>query len=142
MYDSYIESEKKMTTAQGSFELASWKEETYEELGAGAKLTRAEVTQTFEGDISGEGSVQWLMAYRPDGTARFLGLQRVAGQVGERKGSFVLETIGEFDGKTATWTAEVVAGTATGELEGLTGHATFGAPHGPKATFELDYRLN
>jgi hypothetical protein len=142
MYDSYIYRGKKMTAAQGSFELASWKEETYEELGSGAKLTRAEVTQTFAGDIAGEGSVHWLMAYRPDGTARFLGLQRVAGHIGERAGTFVLETTGEFDGKTARWTADVVAGTATGELEGLTGHGTFGAPKGPKATFELDYHLN
>jgi DNA-binding NarL/FixJ family response regulator len=34
--------------AHGSFELASWQEDTYDDLGGGAKLTRASVTQTFE----------------------------------------------------------------------------------------------
>jgi hypothetical protein len=128
-----------MTKARGSFELTSWNEETYEELAGGSKLTRAAVTQSFEGDISGDGAVQWLLAYRPDGTARFLGLQRIDGSVGGRRGSFVLETVGDFDGTLATWQASVVSGSATGDLEGLTGHGSFGAPHGPTATFELDY---
>ena len=130
-----------MTEARGTFELASWKEETYEELGDGAKLTRASVTQKFEGDIEGDGAVEWLMAYRPDGTAHFVGLQRVRGSVGGRTGVFVLETSGDFDGQTATWTASVVAGSATEELAGLAGDGTFGAPHGPNALYELSYTL-
>lgn len=130
-----------MTKAKGSFELASWDEKTYEDLGGGAKLTRASVTQTFEGDIEGDGAVQWLMAYRRDGTARFVGLQRVSGSIGKRKGSFVLETTGDFDGKMATWEASVVPGSATGNLEGLAGRGTFGAPHGPKASFEVEYHF-
>jgi hypothetical protein len=129
----------KMTKAHGSFELASWAEDTYEDLGSGAKLTRASVTQTFEGDIEGDGAVEWLMAYRTNGTAHFVGLQRVRGSIGGRRGTFVLEAIGEFDGQMATWEGSVVRGTATGELAGLSGHASFGAPHGPKASFELEY---
>ena len=122
-----------MAKAAGSFELASWDEETYEDLDDGGKLTRASVTQNFSGDIEGDGAVQWLMAYRPDGTAHFVGFQRVRGAIGERKGSFVLETIGDFDGKLATWSATVVPGTASGDLEGLTGTGDFGAPI-PKET--------
>jgi hypothetical protein len=123
---------------KGSFALKSWDEETYEEDPSGAKLTRAAVTQTFDGDITGEGATQWLMAYRSDGTARFVGLQRVSGAVGERNGTFVLETAGDFDGKMARWQASVVPGSGTGELVGLSGQGAFGAPHGPEATFELD----
>src|ERR1700688_4459641 len=130
-----------MAEARGTFELASWKEETYEELDDGAKLTRASVTQKFEGDIEGDGAVEWLMAYRSDGTAHFVGLQRVRGTVAGRAGVFVLETSGDFDGQTATWTASVVAGSATGELVGLVGEGTFGAPHGPNASYELRYTL-
>ena len=50
----------------------------------------------------------------------------------------VLETIGDFDGKVATWTATVVPGSGTGDLEGLTGRGTFEAPMGSKASFQLD----
>jgi len=110
-----------MTIASGTFELASWNEQTYEEFAAGGKLTRAEVSQTFEGGITGDGTVQWLMVYRPDGTARFVGLQRVEGAIGDLHGSFVFETFGDFDGQLATWRAKVVPGTASGDLEGLTG---------------------
>jgi hypothetical protein len=128
-----------MIQAQGSFQLASWQEDTYEDLGGGAKLTRASVTQTFEGDVAGDGSVQWLMAYRTDGTAHFVGLQRVRGSIGDRHGTFVLETSGEFDGQMATWQGSVIRGTATEGLAGLSGRASFGAPHGSKASFELEY---
>lgn len=130
-----------MTIANGTFELASWNEQTYEEFAAGGKLTRAEVSQTFEGDITGDGAVQWLMVYRPDGTARFVGLQRVEGAIGDLHGAFVLETFGDFDGQLAMWRAKVVPGTASGDLEGLTGEGNFGAPHGPKASFEIEYHL-
>jgi hypothetical protein len=130
-----------MTSAKGTFELASWNEETYEERDGGAKLTRASVTQKFTGDVAGDGAVEWLMCYRPDGTAHFVGLQRVEGSVGKKKGSFVLETTGEFDGQMAKWSAAVVQGSGSGELEGLEGRATFGAPHGSEASFELDYEL-
>jgi hypothetical protein len=130
-----------MTKAAGTFELASWDENTYEEMEDGAKLTQASVTQKFDGDIVGDGSVQWLMAYRGDGTARFVGLQRVNASIGDRKGSFILETAGDFDGKMATWDAAVVPGSADGDLEGLSGQGKFGAVHGPNASFELEYDL-
>jgi len=130
-----------MVKAQGSFELTSWEEETYEDMGGGAKLTSASVTQAFEGDIEGKGAVRWLMAYRTDGTAHFVGLQQLSGTIGGRQGTVVLETAGDFDGKMATWEASVIRGSANGDLEGLTGQGSFGAQHGPHATFELEYEL-
>jgi Protein of unknown function (DUF3224) len=130
-----------MTKAKGSFEVTSWHEDTYEELDGGGKLTRASVEQTFTGDISGDGAVQWLMCYRSDGTARFVGLQRVTGSVGDRTGSFMLETAGEFDGNEAKGSWSVVAGTGTAGLESLRGAGMFRAPRGPKASFELDYEF-
>jgi hypothetical protein len=86
-----------MHRATGSFMLTSWNEETDHE-SQGRKKTLASVTQDFSGDITGEGEVRWLMVYRDDGTARFVGTQRVDGTLGGRQGSFVLETTGDFDG--------------------------------------------
>jgi len=129
-----------VTTAKGSFDVTSWDEETYEERGS-AKLTRAQVGQRFEGDVAGDGAAQWLMSYRPDGTARFVGLQRVTGDIVGRKGSFVLETIGDFDGSVAKWDASVVEGSGADGLEGLTGRGSFEAPMGSTASFTLEYEL-
>jgi hypothetical protein len=61
--------------------------------------------------------------------------------IGDRKGSFVLETVGEFDGAEARWSATVIAGSGTGDLEDLSGSGTFRAPHGSTAEFDLDYDL-
>ena len=130
-----------MTTAKGQFELGSWNEDTYQELGNGGKLTRASVTQQFSGDVTGTGAVEWLMCYQPDGTARFVGWQHVDGAVGGAAGSFVLETAGDFDGGKAVGQWTVVPGSGTGGLHGLTGSGRFEAPHGPSAEFRLDYDL-
>jgi Protein of unknown function (DUF3224) len=129
-----------MTTLNGAFQLASWDEKAYEER-EGLRLTRASVSQHFEGDIAGEGTAEWLMAYQPSGTARFVGLQVVDGEVAGRRGTFVLETAGEFDGAVARWEANVVSGSSTGELAELSGGGRFEAPHGSRATYELQLEL-
>ena len=123
----------------GFFEVTSWNEETYEEREGGGKLTRAWGDQTFSGDIDGDGMVQWLMSYRGDGSAHFVGLFRIRGSVGDRTGSFVLEATGEFDGKASEGTWSVVRGSGTGDLGGLRGEGTFRAGGGPKATYVLDH---
>jgi hypothetical protein len=61
-------------TAKASFEIQAWDEDTYQELGGDGKLTRASVKQAFSGDIEGTGSVEWLMCYRDQNQAHFVGL--------------------------------------------------------------------
>lgn len=129
------------TQASGSFKVQSWDEEAYGERAGGGKLTRASVTQAFEGDIEGSGAVEWLMCYRPDETADFVGLQSVEGRIGDRSGSVVLRTSGTFDGKEARGALSVVAGSATGELSGLRGSGEFSAPLGGEASLTLDYEF-
>jgi hypothetical protein len=129
-----------MAKATGSFQLSSWNEETYDDDQAN-KMTLATVEQKSSGDIEGDGSVRWLMAYRADGTARFVGLQKVDGTLAGRRGSFVLETMGDFDGRMARWSVTVIPGSGTDELSGLDGSGSFGAGHGPEATYEIDYEL-
>ena len=130
-----------MATLHGGFKVASWNEDAYDERD-GRRLSRASVTQRFEGDVVGEGAAEWLMAYQADGTARFVGLQVVDGTVGDRRGTFVLETAGEFDGGVARWEASVVPGSSTGELTDLTGAGRFEAPHGSEASCELEVEFS
>jgi hypothetical protein len=97
----------------------------------------------FEGDLEGEGNVEWLMGYGDDGTAAFVGLERVVGKVGDRSGSFVLQHTGTFDGAMARAKLTVVPGSGTGELEGLEGEGTLEAGLGSDGVrnLELDYSL-
>jgi Protein of unknown function (DUF3224) len=130
-----------MASINGSFQVSEWNEDAYEEHD-GRRLTRASVSQRFEGDIAGEGAAEWLMAYQADGRARFVGFQLVNGEVAGRRGTLVLETAGEFDGRLARWDATVVPGSSTGELTGARGTGKFEAPHGSKASYELEVSLS
>jgi hypothetical protein len=130
-----------MTLMKGSFQLSDWNEDAYEERD-GRRLTRTSVSQRFEGDIAGDGAAEWLMAYQMDGSARFVGFQRVDGEVAGRRGTLVLETAGEFDGRVARWDATVVPGSSTGELTDATGTGKFEAPHGSTASYELEVSLS
>jgi uncharacterized protein DUF3224 len=129
------------THAKGTFEISSWDENPYVELAGDAKLTRASVAQAFSGDLEGEGSVEWLMCYREDKTADFVGLQRFVGRLGSRSGSFVMRTQGTFDGEKAAGELSVVPGSGTEELGGITGAGAFLAPHGSTPSVDLDYDL-
>jgi Protein of unknown function (DUF3224) len=123
------------TKAEVTVSIQRWDEQP-----CGGKLTRASVAQALSGDIEGEAAVEWLMCYRPDETAEFVGLQRVTGRLGEREGSFVLvHSGGTFDGTEAAAELAVVAGSATDELEGLRGSGEFTAPRGGTPSLTLDY---
>ena len=129
------------THITGKFTYTSWDENAYEELSSGRRLTRASVAQELSGDIEGEGSAEWLMCYRPDKKATFVGLQRLTGRLGDREGSFVVESHGTYDGELARGRWTIVPGSGTDELRDIQGEGTWQAPHGPEATFELDYDL-
>jgi hypothetical protein len=129
-----------VTHATGAFKIEAWDEATRSENQEGGKLTHASVKQSFSGDIEGEGSVEWLMCYRPDETADFVGLQRIEGRLGDRSGSFVLlQSAGTFDGTEARGRLAVVPGSGTGDLRGLHGEGEFRAPRGAEASMTLDY---
>ena len=131
-----------MQHAQGRFDIASWDEEPYVQIDEARKLTRASVTQRFSGGIHGEGSVEWLMCYRSDGTADWVGHQRIVGRLGDRSGSFVVQSTGTFDGNQAAGDWTVVPGSGTDDLEGLQGTGRMEAPMGSTASYELDYELD
>jgi len=130
-----------MTKANARFAIKNWDEKPYSEGPDLPKLTRASVTKTFTGDIEGESHLEYLMMYRSDGSATFVGLERVVGQIGDKKGSFVLQRTGVFEGGQAKETYTVVGGSATGDLSGLRGEGRSSVGHGMEHPFALDYEL-
>jgi hypothetical protein len=127
-----------MSHAAGTFENQGWDESTLAELEEG-KVTRAHVQQAFAGDVTGAGTVDWDMYYRPDGTATFVGIYRIDATIGDKAGTIVMQTTGGFDGKEAKGDWLVLGG--TGGLRGIEGHGRFAAPLGPSGTYQLDYTV-
>jgi hypothetical protein len=130
-----------MTTANATFQVTGWDEQTYAEHGDSGKLTEAKVTQQIEGDLEGSSDVRWLMAYSGEDRADFVGIHSVSGSLGGKTGSFLLRSAGTFDGKVADAEVTVVEGSGTDQLAGLTGAGRFTAPMGDTATVTLDYSL-
>jgi Protein of unknown function (DUF3224) len=130
-----------MNTANARFAIKSWDEKPYGEGPDLPKLTRATVTKTYTGDIDGEGHVEYLMTYRSDGSATFVGLERVIGRVGGKTGSFVLQRTGVFEGGQAKESYSVIPGSATGELSGLRGEGSSAVGHGMEHPFTLSYEV-
>lgn len=130
-----------MARATGSFTVASWDEDTYQELDGDAKLTKATVTFSLQGDLAGEARWDSVMCYRPDGTAVYTGIQRVTGTLGGAEGSFVVRADGEFAAGEARSSWQVIEGSGTGALAGLTGNGSSVATATPPGTFEFDYAI-
>lgn len=125
--------------ANARFAIKGWDERPYGEGEGLPKMTKAAVTKTFTGDVSGEGHVEYLMMYRADGSATFVGLERIVGKVAGKAGSFVLERTGVFENGTAKESYSVVPGSATGELRGLRGEGASAVGHGSDHPFTLTY---
>ena len=130
-----------MSTANARFAIKTWDETPYSEVPDQPKLTRATVTRTYTGDIEGESQADYLMMYRADGTAAFVGLERVTGRVGGKRGSFVLQRTGVFEDGLAKESYRVIPGSGIGQLKGLTGEGTSSVGHGLEHPFTLSYQL-
>ena len=126
--------------AHGGFEVEDWKEETVS-VPAGPKVTRAKVKQRYTGDIKGTGTIEYVMAYRPDKTADYTGVEVITGTIGARKGSIALLLKGEYDGKEAATKWTIVAGGGKGALKEVTGKGEFSAPMGSKGKYRLTYEV-
>ena len=121
-------------TAQ--FEISSWDEQPFDEGDGLAKLTHAVVGKTYTGDIEATSVTQWLMAYHPDQTAAFVGIERIRGSVGGKSGSLVLQHVGTYADGAAT--ADLTVQSGTGDLAEASGTGDFRADPAGSITLDLD----
>ena len=111
--------------AECTFKISSWDEKPYHEFEGGAKLTRAKVSQAYQGAISGEGLVEFLMSHAANGTASFVGMELIIGTVQGKSGSFVIQHVGVYDSGGARSDWSIVPGSGAGELFGIAGKGSY-----------------
>ncbi|GAA4092636.1 DUF3224 domain-containing protein [Nonomuraea sp. NPDC050663] len=127
------------TQGKGTYQVTGWDEKPYSEKKGQAKLTKAHFTNTFTGDIEGEGTSEYLMVYPSDTSATFVGLQQVVGSVKGRKGTFVLQATGTFEEGLAKADWSVVPDSGTEELAGLKGKGGYVSKSDGSADFTLNF---
>lgn len=125
------------TEVSATFEIQGWDEQPMDEAIGVAKLTKASVAKNYTGDVEGTSATEWLMAYHPDKSAVFVGLERIKGSVGGRHGSLVLQHVGTFEDGAAKATLTVVSG--TDELKGATGSGQLVADPSGHISLHMDY---
>jgi hypothetical protein len=123
------------------FQVTGWDEKPIAEGEGKPKVTTAHVTCTFSGGVTGDGIADYLMVYPTSDTATFVGLQQIDGQLDGRKGSLVLEVTGKFEGGIASANWSVVKGSATGELQNISGAGGYVSKSDGSADVSLDYDI-
>ena len=123
------------------FKITGWDEVPFDESEDGSKLTRAHITRSFHGDLTGAGNLMYVMSHLSSGVASFTGYEKVEGSLHGRTGGFVLSHTGSFDGGMATADYEVVPGSGTGELAGLSGSGSYSAGSTEEHDMTLEYDL-
>jgi Protein of unknown function (DUF3224) len=127
------------TRAEAVITVHTYQPASYETPDDGPSLVRIHVEEAFAGDIEGTGVVEFLQAAQADGSASFVGIERVTGAVAGRTGSFLLQDSGTVTGNVVAGDWFVVPGSGTGELTGLRGEGGFRANLGENAEVHLDY---
>jgi hypothetical protein len=111
----------------------------YEEPSEGPTLTRIHVEESFAGEVEGEGVVEFLQAVRADGSASFVGIERVSCKLAGKLGTFLLQDAGTVEDNVVRGEWFVIPGSGTGELAGLRGTGGFRANLGEGADVYLDH---
>jgi hypothetical protein len=127
------------TAAKGTTEVTRFERVTFDQPPEGPKLNEVELVETFTGDIQAEGRARVLQAQWPDGAIRYCTIERVAGAIAGRSGSFLLQVEGTVHGTHNKGAWFVIEGSGTGDLRGLRGEGGFDADLGKHGAWTLSY---
>ena len=121
---------------EARFEIASWDETPFEDGDDATTLSEALVAKRYEGDIKGTSTTKWLLAYAPDESAQFVGVEHITGRIGGKQGGMVLIHDGEYRGGVAA--AELRVASGTEGLASVAGTGKFRADPAGSMTLDLD----
>jgi hypothetical protein len=103
-------------TAHGTFEVAMTPQDSDDGIG------RFEIAKTWHGDLAGTGHGLMLSAGDPThGAAGYVALEVVDGTLHGRSGTLAFQQLGVLHGGAQELRYDVVPGSGTGDLAGITG---------------------
>ena len=134
-----------MARAVASFEVTGWDQGEPESDAGGPTLSHATVLKRFDGDLVAESEARLLMC-QADVTditagAGYIAREVVRGRLAGRRGTFVMQHWGLSAGVNERTGGQIVPGSATGELEGLTGTVEISVDGGGAHTLSIEYEL-
>jgi uncharacterized protein DUF3224 len=104
-------------------------------------MGRMTIEKTWQGELEGTSKGQMLTGGDPaKGSAGYVAMEKVAGTLKGKKGSFILQHDGTMDRGDSQLKITVVPDSGTGELEGLTGTMTIKIEN-KKHFYDFEYRI-
>ena len=126
--------------ARGTFNVKSAKL-VFEGQPEGSKLGRMSIDKEISGDLVATTQGQMLSAFgEVKGSAGYVAMEGVAGELHGRKGSFVLQHTGTVNRGVPSLQITVVPDSGVGELAGLTGEFKIIIAEGLHS-YEFNYAL-
>jgi hypothetical protein len=122
-------------TARGTFEVTLTPQDSDDGIG------RFALAKTWHGDLAGSGHGLMLSAGDPaQGAAGYVALEVVEGTLQGRSGSLAFQQLGVMRDGGQDLTYDVVPGSGTGDLAGITGTLAL-TVDGSDHSYELSYSL-
>jgi len=126
--------------AEGAFEIRMTAEPPFDVVD-GVSLGRTTIDKTFSGPLEGASRVHMLSARTSvEGSAGYVALERVAGVLDGKRGTFVLQHAGIMNRGAPALSVTVVPDSGTGELAGISGRMEIRIVDG-KHFYELEYAM-
>ncbi len=127
---------------EGSFEVNLKPVDAYASGLDGNNLARMTLDKTFHGPLAGTSKGEMLSVMTGvEGSAGYVAIEQVQGSLEGKRGGFVLQHFGIMCNGNDRLILEVVPGSATGALAGLTGSMNIIVSDG-QHHYEFDYEFD
>ena len=105
------------------------------------QMNRMSIDKSFDGDLTGTSKGEMLSAMTPvKGSAGYVAIEQVTGEIGGMNGSFVLQHFGTMHSGHERLILEVVPDSGTGELKGISGSMSIKIEDG-QHFYEFDFSV-
>jgi Protein of unknown function (DUF3224) len=121
--------------AESSFTIDKTEETPIE--WAGGSVNRARWYKTFTGDLTGTSEIEITMGKLDTGAMVYVGVERFDVELQGRKGTFVVMHSSTMLGSDYEMNLQVVPGSGTSELAGITGTAQITPSHDLLLEYEI-----
>ncbi|MBS1806227.1 MAG: DUF3224 domain-containing protein [Acidobacteria bacterium] len=126
--------------AEGTFEVKN-SPLAADEAVNGTGIGRFGLDKQFYGNLEATSKGEMLGAGNPaTGTAGYVAIEQVTGELNGRNGSFALQHFGTMEENKFDLIVKVVPGSGTGDLSGIAGNMTIAIANG-KHSWKFDYTL-
>lgn len=127
--------------ATGKFSVKLNPIDAYAQGKNGINLGRMSIDKTFFGELEAQSQGEMLSAMTTtQGSAGYVAIEQVEGNLAGKSGSFVLQHFGTMDKGKDRLVLEVVADSGTGELTGLTGSMKINVEAG-EHYYDFEYQV-